>query len=130
MKTPLDNDLNKVYEAFNQDHDRFRRSLMDSVDPCSKRHTPINPFSNVWNFIGGTIMRSRITKLATAAVIAVAVIIGIRGFNGTTAWAEVVKALRDANNIHTVAKYTRPNGQVSEHHTWLKNKTMFIKGEL
>jgi len=28
MKTPLDSDLNKVYEAFNQDHDHLRCPLI------------------------------------------------------------------------------------------------------
>jgi uncharacterized GH25 family protein len=70
-------------------------------------------------------MRNRVTKLATAAVIAVAVIVGIKGFNGTTAWAKVIKAMNDADNIHILTRVTRPGGQISEHHTWLKNKTMF-----
>ena len=70
-------------------------------------------------------MRNRITKLTTAAVIAVAVIIGVRGFNGTTAWAEVVKAFNSAENIHIITKVTRPNGQVDVEYAWLKNRTMF-----
>jgi protocatechuate 3,4-dioxygenase beta subunit len=125
MKTPLDNDLNNVYDAFKQDHKRLRRRLMDSVDPCSKRNRQINPLSYVWDFIGGTIMRNRMTKFATAVVIAGAIIIGVKSFNGSTAWADVIKALNGADNIHITTKVIRPNGQVSEHHTWLKNKTMF-----
>jgi outer membrane lipoprotein-sorting protein len=124
MKTPLDNDLNESYEAFNQDHERLRHTFMDSVAPYSKRQKQISPFACVWNFIGVTIMRNRITKLTTAAVIAVAVIIGVRGFNGTTAWAEVIKAFNSADNIHIVTKVTRSNGQVREIHSWLKNRTM------
>jgi len=124
MKTPLDNDLNEAYEAFNQDHERLRHTFMDSVVPYSKRHKQISPFGYVWNFIGGTFMRNRITKLTTAAVIAAAVIVGIRGFNGTTAWAEVIKAFNSADNIHIVTKVTRSNGQVREIRSWLKNRTM------
>jgi len=129
MKTPLDNDLNEVYEAFNQDHERLRHTFMDSVGPCSKRHKQISPFAYVWNFIGDTFMRNRITKLTTAAVIAVAVIIGIRGFNGTTAWAEVVKAIKNADNIHIVSKLIHADGQTSEYHAWLKNGSMIYNEE-
>ena len=31
MKLPLDNDLNKAYEAFNQKHDQLRDKLMASL---------------------------------------------------------------------------------------------------
>jgi hypothetical protein len=70
-------------------------------------------------------MRNRITKLAAAAVIAIAVIVGIRGFNGTTAWAKVIRAMNNADDIHIVTKVTRPDGRISEHHAWLKNRKMF-----
>ena len=83
MKTPLDDDLSKVYEAFRQDHDRPRQMLMGSVLPRSMRHKQISRFGYVKEFIGGTIMRSRITKLATAAVIVIAVLIGIDQLGGS-----------------------------------------------
>ena len=38
MKTPLDNDLNKVYESFNQNHDHLRQTLMASLPDRSKQH--------------------------------------------------------------------------------------------
>jgi hypothetical protein len=125
MKTPLDNDLKNAYDTFRQDHHRLRRNLLDSVNPRSKEQKQIGQFDYVWNFIGGTIMRNRITKLATAAIIAIAVVIGIKGFNGTSAWAKVIKALNEAEDIYIVTKVTRPEGRTSEHRTWLKNKTMF-----
>ena len=68
------------------------------------------------------IMKSPITKLAVAVVITIAVIIGIKGFNGTTAWAEVVKAFKAANNIHLVGKRSRSTtGEVEEFQWWIKN---------
>ena len=70
------------------------------------------------------IMKSPVTKFAAAAVIAIAVFIGIKGFNGTTAWAKVIKAFNDADNIHIVTKVTRSNGQVWEIRSWLKKRTM------
>jgi hypothetical protein len=45
------------------------------------------------HFIGRRIMESKITKLAAAAVVAMAVFIGINMFNGTPAWAEIAQRL-------------------------------------
>ena len=84
MNTPLDNDLNKAYEAFNQNHNHLRRSLMASLPDRTKQHRQIGRLSHVREFIGGTIMRSRITKLGAAAVMIVAVLFGIYQFGGAT----------------------------------------------
>jgi outer membrane lipoprotein-sorting protein len=75
---------------------------------------------SIWRII----MKSPITKLATAAAITIAIIISIKGFNGTTAWADVIKAIKNADNIHILSKITKPNGLVIESHAWLKNRTM------
>jgi protocatechuate 3,4-dioxygenase beta subunit len=69
------------------------------------------------------------TKLATAAVIAVAIVLGLRGTNETSAWAAVVRALNGTVNIHVMAKVTRPGGRVDEYRTWLKDGTMLRKEE-
>lgn len=124
MKTPWDNDLKKAYEAFTQDHDHLRRRLMDSLVPTSKQHKQINPVDSVRDFIGDSIMRNRITKLATVTVIAIAVMVGIKGFNGTIAWAEVVKAINDTNDICVSTRVTLADGEISESKSWLKNRTM------
>ncbi len=56
---------------------------------------------NKWRII----MKSKITKLAVAAVIIIAVLIGINQFGGsidgtTVAWAEVLHRLNDVNHVH------------------------------
>lgn len=84
MKTPLDNDLNKVYEAFNQDHDHLRESLMASLPDRLPAKT-----IHIRKFIGDTIMKSRITKLAAAAVIIIAVLIGVNHFGGSIGGSSV-----------------------------------------
>ncbi|MHC4543565.1 MAG: hypothetical protein ACYTDW_02305 [Planctomycetota bacterium] len=101
MKTPLDNDLTKVYEAFNQKHDQLRESLMASLPSTSKQHKQRSKFAHIGAFIGDTIMKSRMTKLAAAAVIIIAVLIGINHFGGSIdgsgiAWADVVKPILNA----------------------------------
>jgi protocatechuate 3,4-dioxygenase beta subunit len=129
MKTPLDNDLNEAYEAFNQDHDRLRQTLLASLPNRSKAHKQMSKIAYIRALFGDTIMKNRITKLTTAAVIAVAVIVGIKGFNGTTAWAKVLKALNSAENIHIITKVTRPNGRIETEYAWLKNRAMFRQDE-
>ncbi len=93
MKTPLDNDLKKMYEAFNQNHDHLRETLMASLADRSKQHKQISWVEPIRLLIGGTIMKSRITQLAAAAVIIIAVVVGIYKFGSSVegvAWGEVV----------------------------------------
>ena len=83
MKTPLDNELNKAYEAFNQNQNHLRDKLMASLPARSKQHKWAGRISHALAFTGGTLMRSRITKLAAAAVIVIAVLIGMNYFGGS-----------------------------------------------
>jgi len=104
MKTPLDNDLNKMYEAFNQNHNHLRQTLMASLPKSIKQHKRAGRISHTLAFTGETIMRSRITKLAAAAVIIIAVLIGIHQFSGSidgasVAWASVVKKVEQAKTV-------------------------------
>jgi len=102
MKTPLDNDLNKVYEAFNQNHNHLRQTLMASLPKSIKQHKRAGRISHTLTFIGGTIMRSRITKLAAAAVIIIAILTAIH-FLGSPiegiAWADVVRPILTARTV-------------------------------
>jgi len=82
MKTLLDENLNKAYEVFNQKHDHLRETLMASLPDSTKQHKRAGRINHALAFIGGTIMKSRITKLAAAAVIIIAVLIGISQFDG------------------------------------------------
>ena len=66
------------------------------------------------------IIKSPITKLAAAAVIVVAVLIGISTLNGTTTWAKVIKALGEVENIHIVSTMTMPDGTQFQFKYWLR----------
>jgi len=83
MKTGLDNDLKKAYKAFSQDHNRLCRKLMDSLPDRNEEYGPLRRIRYAWAFIGDTIMKNRITKLAAAVVIIIAVLIGINHFGGS-----------------------------------------------
>jgi protocatechuate 3,4-dioxygenase beta subunit len=99
--------------------DRIINDALAEIDKSEKRQSASSE-PKIWRVI----MKNPITKLAIAAVITIAVIICIKGFNGTTAWAEVVKAIKNADNIHILSKITKVDGQVIESHAWLKNRTM------
>jgi len=68
MKKKLDKELNKAYGAFNQNHGRLRESLMDSLPDRLPGRT-----ANTTRTIAEVFLRSRITKLAAAAVVILAV---------------------------------------------------------
>ena len=104
MKTPLDNDLNKVYKAFNQNHNHLRQKLIASLSDRSKQNKRAGRISHALAFTGGTIMRSRITKLATAAVIITGVFVGLYLFMGpvgvaSVGWADVLKNIEAARTV-------------------------------
>jgi hypothetical protein len=77
--------------------------------------------SGAWRII----MKSPITKLAAAAVIIVAVLIGISTFNGTTTWARVIKALGEVENIYMVNTMTMPDGTQFQYKWWFRKPEFF-----
>jgi outer membrane lipoprotein-sorting protein len=103
MKTPLDNDLKKAYEVFSQKHNQLRDSLMASLPSTSKQHKQRSKLAHIGAFIGDTIMKSRIRKLATAAVIIIAVILGLnfigRPSKSGLVFADVVQRIRKARTV-------------------------------
>ena len=104
MKKPLDKDLNKVYESFNQNHNQLRQKFMASLPNSIKRHKRAGRISHILALTGETIMRSRITKLAAAAVIIIAVMFGINYIGGSPdgasiAWADVLENIEAARTL-------------------------------
>lgn len=95
MKTPLNNNLDKVYEPFNQNHNHLRQKLMSSLPDSTKQQKQAGRISQVIAFTRGTIMRSKITKFAAAAVIIIALTFGIKLVSkldmANVAWADVVQ---------------------------------------
>ena len=70
--------------------------VMKALEKPKKAKSAI-PQPSIWR----TIMKSRITKpAAAAAVITIAVLIAISSLNGTSAWAKVIKAIKET--IYTV----------------------------
>lgn len=65
-------------------------------------------------------MKSPITKLAAAAVIIIAVLIGIRTFTGATAWAKIVRAFNEVENVHIVSVSKSGDGVTEHGQYWIK----------
>jgi len=108
MKAPLDKELDKAYEAFNQNHDHLREMLMASLSARFKQHERLGYIDYVRKFVAGTIMRSRTTKLAATAVIIIAVLIGVNMLNSKPAWAigQSVKALENIETAIVTGEFT------------------------
>jgi outer membrane lipoprotein-sorting protein len=103
MKTPLDNDLNKVYESFNQDHDQLRDKLMASLPVRSELHKGNRLINLIQLFIRGDTMKVRITKLAAAAVIVIAVVLSINFMDKSVTPAYGIEQTIEAfKNVHSV----------------------------
>jgi len=123
MKTPLDKDLNRAYETFNKDHDHLRKKLVAWLPDRSKQYEQINGIYPVREFIKDTIMKSRITKLIAAAIIIIAVLIGINRFVGSldgasVAWAEVVQRIENVNYVHFYDIETKKDGFTAIREGW------------
>jgi len=106
MKTPLDNDLNEAYEAFNQDHDRLRYSLMTSLPHHSKLHKQISRTTYFLQLVRNTVLRNGATKIATAAVIVIATCLGtvLLDNSASSAYAivQTIKALEKVTTVHVI----------------------------
>jgi len=122
MNAPRHDDLKEIYEIFTQDHDRLRESMMASLRTLPPTHKQLPWTHAIPGRIGATILRKKMTRLVAAAMIAMVIILGVRTTNGARAWADVVKALSDVNDIHTVSKriYLK-SGTVEESEWWLKD---------
>ncbi len=81
-------------------HQRILDDLLNVMEKSKKQSSAHQPTRRI-------IMKSKITKLATAAVIVIAVLIGINQFGGSidgssVAWADIQKALGEVNWMHLV----------------------------
>jgi len=106
MKTPLENDLSEAYEAFTQDHDYLRQKFVDSLPHRSKLNKQISRTSYVLSFLRSTVLRNGATKIATAAVIIIAIGLGTvlldNSVSSAYAIAQTIKALENVTTVHVI----------------------------
>ena len=114
MKTLLDNDLNKVYESFNQNHDQLRDKLMASLPARSEQRKGNRLINLLQLFIRGNTMKVRITKLAAAAVVIIVVMVGMH-------WV--------ANSVDGTSILYAKVREAIEKKPWICAKNTVLKGE-
>jgi len=86
--------------------------------------------TNPWRII----MKSRITKMAAAAVIIIAAITGINQFGGSidgasVAWADVAKHIAQADYVHIYYFKSRDNVLKSDFEAWYDRGSMVMRGK-
>ncbi|MFA5864396.1 MAG: hypothetical protein WC975_06880 [Phycisphaerae bacterium] len=84
------------------------KDLLNELDVSQKKRSAVSP-PNVWR----NIMKSKIIKFAVAAVVMIAVLIGIHHFNGTidgssVAWADVIEQFKTVK-FFTAVVYRKDN---------------------
>ncbi len=106
--------------------------LSDAVNAMSKskQKTPVCDKPNVWRII----MKSKITKFATAAVIIIAVLIGINQFGGSVdgtnvAWADVSNHITQADYAHVYYFKCRDNVLKNDFEAWYDHGRMVMRGK-
>jgi len=89
---------------------------------------------------GRSKIMKQITKIAAAAaMMTIAVLVGVSLLNGTSTWAKVMQAFNEVENVHLTQKMIMPDGTVQQHELWLRrpnclyenyDRTIFIDNGL
>ncbi len=96
--------------------ERDREVLDDALRALKESKRGTGHQRTIWK----TIMKNRMTKYAAAAMIVLAVLIGIGTFDRTSAWADVIKALEEVDQVHVVSTFTQPDGTELQSKYWLR----------
>jgi hypothetical protein len=114
MSARLDENLDKAYERFRQDHEALRDALAASLPEGAIRGKRFDAAQRLRRFSGDLIMNSKLKRIAVAAAILIAVLIGFHYLGGspvgtTVAWGQVAKNM-DAVNTFTcrMTSWQRP----------------------
>jgi protocatechuate 3,4-dioxygenase beta subunit len=68
---------------------------------------------------------SRVFRFAAAAAVIIVLFVGITNLNGTNAWAEVIKALNEVDQVHITEKMVMPNSDKVEVEWWFKKPNLY-----
>jgi outer membrane lipoprotein-sorting protein len=104
MNARLDENLDKAYESFTQHHDALRDALMASLPESATQEKRSGVVLRLRRFTGGLTMNSKITRIAIAAAVVIAALIGFHYLGGSpiapaVAWAEVLENVEAARTI-------------------------------
>jgi hypothetical protein len=130
MSVRLDESLDKAYRRFRQDHETLRDTLVASLPAGAINEKRIGAVNRLRWIIGGLTMNSTARKMAIAAAILIAVLLGLHYLGGspvgtTVAWADVLQNMEAARTVTFVLQ--SENVYEGDEHWWEKGE-MKIKG--
>ena len=130
MKTPendkwLDDELARAFgsKKSEPDFEKWRQAHRQAVEMLTSRAGRQPSADKCQHYIRDLIMKSRITKLAVAAVVIIAVLVGINQFGGsidltTSAFAQMSKNMQQMPWVHMTGKGYQ-NGIYLEIEQWV-----------
>ncbi|MHC4645337.1 MAG: carboxypeptidase-like regulatory domain-containing protein [Planctomycetota bacterium] len=112
-------DIQKIVIQFNvKPRPEMRSKVLDEALEV-QRSREQQGFSGAYRW--RTIMKSKATKFATVgAMMAIGVLVGISFLNGASAWAKVIKAFNEVENVHIIKKMAMADGTVQQHEFWVR----------
>ncbi len=116
---------NKQFEKFlnniefddkpdNTHRDKLQQKLLASLAGQSKKEKVTK-----WKF--GRL----VSKISAAAAVIIVLYFGITNLNGTNAWAEVIKALNEVDQVHITEKIVTANGEKVDDEWWFKKPNFY-----
>ena len=116
------------------DFEKWKQQHPDAVEMLTSRAVREAPASPGPPMIGRIIMKSPITKLAAAAVIIFAVLVGIHQFSGSinvanVAWAEVTSRVAQVDHVHVYWLKSRGDALFRQFEAWYAHGKLVRRGD-
>jgi len=118
--------IQKIITQFNvKPRPQMRSKVLDQALEIQRNRNQPNIYDiPVWRII----MKNRITKFTSlAAIMAIAVFVGTSFLNGKSAWAKVLKAFNQVENVHIIQKMIMTDGSVKQAEFYLKRPNLLYQ---
>lgn len=112
MSASLDEHLHQAHERFKREHDALRDALIASLPTQPPSVEQWGRIAARRRLMGATIMKDRTIRLAVAAIIAVAVVIGVNPFGGDPrpAFADTMEQIEKAHSVVFLQTFCHEDG--------------------
>jgi len=129
MTSSLDENLNQAHQCFTQDHDALRKSLLSSLPDSPGQNERQRRHLHLADMAIG----NRIVKIAAAAIIIVAVLIGVNYLGGspdgsTVAWANVATRVAQVDYVHVYIVKSRGENFFGHGEAWHAGGRTVVRG--
>lgn len=132
MSARLDEHLHQAHERFKQEHDTLRDALIASLPARSPSVEQRGRIAGLRRLIGATIMKDRTSRLAAAAIIAIAVFIGVNQFGGdhTPVFADTMEQIEKAHSVVFKQTFCHEDGTKRFASRQMVNETGILRTEM